>query len=165
MSVLAALLALPLAAQTATTIAAGTSYATENDGVVSGVRVGVRPDGSVWFLVPARDRIAVLRDGTTTQWAIRDDTHLGANPVDFEIDGDLDEESVFLPAETGFVQEKVVLERPPKLALGDFGVGRVEDIFAVDVTDAALPSRLHLFGAAQVGAVEGKVLGHERVGQ
>lgn len=88
-SVLAALLAVPLAAQTATTIAAGTSYATENDGVVSGVRVEVRPDGSVWFLVPARDRIAVLRDGTTTQWQIRDDTHLGANPVDFEIDGDV----------------------------------------------------------------------------
>ena len=88
-SVLAALLALPLAAQTATTIAAGTSYATENDGVVSGVRIQVQPDGSVWFLVPARDRIAVLRDGSTTQWQIRDDTHLGANPVDFEIDGDV----------------------------------------------------------------------------
>ncbi len=88
-SVLAALAAFPLAAQTATTIAAGTSYATEKDGVVSGVRVEARPDGSVWFLVPALDRIAVLRDGTTTQWAIRDDTHLGANPVDFEIDGDV----------------------------------------------------------------------------
>lgn len=30
---------------------------------------------------------------------------------DFEIDGDLDEESVFLPTESGFQQEKVVLER------------------------------------------------------
>jgi 5-methylcytosine-specific restriction enzyme subunit McrC len=30
---------------------------------------------------------------------------------DFEIDGDLDEESVFLPSETGFAQEKIVLER------------------------------------------------------
>jgi len=29
----------------------------------------------------------------------------------FEVDGDLDDESVFLPAETGFLQEKVVLER------------------------------------------------------
>jgi 5-methylcytosine-specific restriction enzyme subunit McrC len=30
---------------------------------------------------------------------------------DFDIDGDLDEESVFLPYETGFGQEKIVLER------------------------------------------------------
>lgn len=30
---------------------------------------------------------------------------------DFEVDGDLDEESVFLPSETGFGQEKIVLER------------------------------------------------------
>jgi streptogramin lyase len=88
-SVSAALLASTLAAQTATTIAAGTSFATERDGVVSGVRVDVRPDGAVWFLVPALDRIAVLRDGTTTQWQIRDDAHLGANPVDFEVDGDV----------------------------------------------------------------------------
>jgi streptogramin lyase len=88
-SVLSALLASTLAAQTATTIAAGTSFATERDAVVSGVRVEVRPDGAVWFLLPALDRIAVLRDGTTTYWQIRDDTHLGANPVDFEIDGDV----------------------------------------------------------------------------
>jgi streptogramin lyase len=88
-SVFGSLLAATLAAQTATTIAAGTSFATEKDGVVSGVRVDVRPDGAVWFLIPALDRIAVLRDGTTTQWQIRDDTHLGANPVDFEVDGDV----------------------------------------------------------------------------
>jgi streptogramin lyase len=87
--ILAALLASTLAAQTATTIAAGTSYATERDAVVSGVRVDVRPDGSVWFLLPALDRIAVLRDGSTTQWQIRDDNHLGANPIDFEVDGDV----------------------------------------------------------------------------
>jgi 5-methylcytosine-specific restriction enzyme subunit McrC len=30
---------------------------------------------------------------------------------DFEIEGDLDEESVFLPGESGFAQEKVILER------------------------------------------------------
>ena len=88
-SVLAALLARALAAQTATTIATGTSHATDRDALVSGVRVESRPDGSVWFLLPALDRIAVLRDGTTTQWQIRDDTHLGANPVDFEIEGDV----------------------------------------------------------------------------
>jgi sugar lactone lactonase YvrE len=74
---------------TSTTIAAGTSYATEKSGVVSGVRVDVRPDGSVWFLLPALDRIAVLRGDQMTQWQIRDDTHLGANPVDFEVDGDV----------------------------------------------------------------------------
>jgi 5-methylcytosine-specific restriction enzyme subunit McrC len=30
---------------------------------------------------------------------------------DFDLDGDLDEESVFLPTESGFAQEKIVLER------------------------------------------------------
>jgi 5-methylcytosine-specific restriction enzyme subunit McrC len=30
---------------------------------------------------------------------------------DFEIDGDLDEEAIFLPAEDGFAQEKIVLQR------------------------------------------------------
>jgi streptogramin lyase len=88
-SVLAAFAAANLPAQTATTIAAGTSHETDRDAAVSGVRLDVRPDGSVWFLLPALDRIAVLRDGTTTQWQIRDDNHLGANPVDFEVDGDV----------------------------------------------------------------------------
>jgi streptogramin lyase len=74
---------------TSTTIAAGSSYATEKSGTVSGVRVDVRPDGSVWFLLPALDRIAVLRGDQMTQWQIRDDSHLGANPVDFEVDGDV----------------------------------------------------------------------------
>jgi streptogramin lyase len=87
--VFASLLSSALAAQTPTTVAAGTSHATERDGVVSGVRVDVRPDGSVWFLLPALDRIAVLRGEETTQWQIRDDSHLGANPVDFEVDGDV----------------------------------------------------------------------------
>ncbi|HEX9287553.1 MAG TPA: hypothetical protein VF999_09840 [Thermoanaerobaculia bacterium] len=91
------LLALPLflarsvSAQTEnpTTIAAGSSFATEKSGIVSGVRIDVRPDGSVWFLLPALDRIVVLRGDQMTQWQIRDDTHLGANPVDFEVDGDV----------------------------------------------------------------------------
>ncbi|HEX5133938.1 MAG TPA: hypothetical protein VFW81_00965, partial [Thermoanaerobaculia bacterium] len=65
-----------------TTIPTGNAYETEKSGVVSGVRIDARPDGSVWFLVPALDRIAVLRGGETTQWALRDDNHLGANPVD-----------------------------------------------------------------------------------
>jgi len=89
--VLSLLAARAVSAQTdtSTTIAAGTSYATEKSGVVSGVRVDVRPDGSVWFLLPALDRIAVLRGDQMTQWQIRDDSHLGANPVDFEVDGDV----------------------------------------------------------------------------
>jgi streptogramin lyase len=89
--VLSLLAARALSAQTETptTIAAGSSYATEKSGVVSGVRVDVRPDGSVWFLLPALDRIAVLRGDQMTQWQIRDDSHLGANPVDFEVDGDV----------------------------------------------------------------------------
>jgi streptogramin lyase len=71
-----------------TTISAGSAYQTEKSGIVSGVRVEVRPDGSVWFLIPALDRIAVLQGDQMKQWAIRDDNHLGANPVDFELDGD-----------------------------------------------------------------------------
>jgi hypothetical protein len=71
-----------------TTIPIGDAFETEKAGIVSGVRIDVRPDGSVWFLIPAHDRIAVLQDGQMKQWAIRDDSHLGANPVDFEIDGD-----------------------------------------------------------------------------
>jgi hypothetical protein len=77
-----------LSAQSGTTVPAGSAYETEDSGIVSGVRVEVRPDGSVWFLVPALDRIAVLKDEVTTQWQLRDDDDRGANPVDFEIDGD-----------------------------------------------------------------------------
>ncbi len=47
------------------------------------------PDGTVWFLVPSNDRIVQLQpDGVTfKQWQIRLDKDLGANPVDFQIDG------------------------------------------------------------------------------
>lgn len=78
-----------LTAQTPTTIAAGTSYATEESAAVSGVRIDVQPDGSVWFLLPALDRIAVLRGREIRQWQIREDRNRGANPVDFEVDGDV----------------------------------------------------------------------------
>ena len=77
-----------LSAQSGTTVPAGSAYETEDSGIVSGVRVEVRPDGAVWFLVPALDRIAVLKDEVMTQWQLRDDDDRGANPVDFEIDGD-----------------------------------------------------------------------------
>src|SRR5688572_7472341 len=72
-----------------TTVPAGVSYETEDSAVVSGVRIDVRPDGSVWFLLPALDRIAVLRGQEMTQWQIRSDAQRGASPVDFEIDGDV----------------------------------------------------------------------------
>ena len=88
--VLSLLAAATLPAQTEpTTIPAGTSYTTDKSGIVNGVRIDVQPDGSVWFLLPALDRIAVLRGDQMTQWQIRDDTHLGANPADFEVDGDV----------------------------------------------------------------------------
>ena len=74
-----------------TTVGSGVSIATENNHAVTGVRIEPRPDGTVWFLVPSNDRIVQLQpDGVTLkQWQIRDDKNLGANPVDFEIDGDV----------------------------------------------------------------------------
>ncbi|MFN2387374.1 MAG: DUF5719 family protein [Thermoanaerobaculia bacterium] len=82
------LLAMPLPAQTPTTIPSGQLHATENSRPVSGVRVEARPDGSVWFLLPTNDRIVQLSGTTMRQWQIRPDRNIGANPVDFEIDGD-----------------------------------------------------------------------------
>jgi streptogramin lyase len=74
---------------TPTTVASGLTLSTENDHAVSGVRIEQRPDGTVWFLIPSNDRIVQLQpDGVTfKQWQIRDDKNLGANPVDFQIDG------------------------------------------------------------------------------
>ncbi len=87
------LLAPALSAQTSSTVtsvATGTALATENSKAVTGVRIEPRPDGTVWFLIPSNDRIVQLQsDGVTfKQWQIRDDKNLGANPVDFEVDGD-----------------------------------------------------------------------------
>lgn len=82
-------LSVVVSAQTPTTVAAGISYETEETAAVSGVRIDVQPDGSVWFLLPALDRIAVLRGSEIRQWQIRRDEDRGANPVDFEIDGDI----------------------------------------------------------------------------
>jgi streptogramin lyase len=66
-----------------------TTWTTENDHAVSGVNVQEQPDGTVWFLIPSNDRIVQLQtDGVTfKQWQIRDDKHLGANPVKFQLDG------------------------------------------------------------------------------
>src|SRR5262249_53291254 len=67
--------------------AAGVTHATEASAHVNGVRIQTQPDGSVWFLEATADRIGVLRDHTITYWQLRDADHLGANPVDFQIDG------------------------------------------------------------------------------
>lgn len=74
-----------------TTVAAGTSLSTENSRAVTGVRIEPRPDGTVWFLLPSNDRIVQLQsDGVTMkQWQVRDDKNLGANPVNFQIDGNV----------------------------------------------------------------------------
>ena len=80
--------------QTPVTVApvpTGTLRATENAHAVTGVRIIPEPDGTVWFLIPSNDRIVQLQaDGVTfKQWQIRDDNNIGANPVDFEVDGTL----------------------------------------------------------------------------
>jgi streptogramin lyase len=90
-AVFSALLGLPCLASAQTTVAAGTLRSTDNSRLVTGVRIEPRPDGSVWFLIPLNDRIVQLQpDGVTfKQWQIRQDKDLGANPVDFEIDGNI----------------------------------------------------------------------------
>jgi streptogramin lyase len=76
-------------AQTPTTVPVGVTHATENSAAINGVRIQVEPDGSVWFLESSLDTIAVLRDGVITRWQLRPSDQLGANPVDFEVDGDV----------------------------------------------------------------------------
>ena len=87
----AALLALARAAssQTTTTQPEGVLFPTQNSGRINGVRLQVQPDGSVWFLEATSDSIAYLKDGVIKRWQIRTDAQIGANPVDFQIDGNL----------------------------------------------------------------------------
>jgi streptogramin lyase len=86
---LSALAQTPTPTPAPTTVSTVTSWTTENNHAVSGVNIKPQPDGSVWFLVPSNDRIVQLQpDGVTfKQWQIRPDKNIGANPVDFEIDG------------------------------------------------------------------------------
>ena len=70
------------------TQATGAGYATEASANVNGVRLEVAPDGAVWFLEATADRIGVLRNNAITYWQLRGAEELGANPVDFVIDGD-----------------------------------------------------------------------------
>ncbi|MGH9399343.1 MAG: hypothetical protein ACRD00_03170 [Thermoanaerobaculia bacterium] len=81
-----ALAARALVAQTVNNVQVGNYFSTENTRAVSGVRIRTRPDGAVWFMVPSNDRIVRLKGETLTQWQIRTDKQLGANPVDFEFD-------------------------------------------------------------------------------
>jgi streptogramin lyase len=69
------------------TTTTGVSHATEASANVNGVNLHTMPDGSVWFMEATADRIGVLRDHTITYWQLRDTDHLGANPVDFQFDG------------------------------------------------------------------------------
>ncbi len=70
-----------------TTVPAGVRFATENSANINGVRVQVAPDGGVWFLESSADRVGVLRGNTITYWQLRPSDELGANPVDFVLDG------------------------------------------------------------------------------
>lgn len=78
-----------LTAQTPTVVPVGVSIPTENAHAVTGVTIRTLQDGTVWFLVPSNDRIVQLKDKTLTQWQIRPDKNIGANPVKFEFDGDV----------------------------------------------------------------------------
>ena len=86
-----ALLALAAAgsSQTVTTVPEGILFPTQDTARVNGVRIQVQPDGSVWFLEATADSIAFLKDGVIKRWQIRTTEQLGANPVDFQIDGSL----------------------------------------------------------------------------
>jgi streptogramin lyase len=70
-----------------TNVPSGVRYATESAANVNGVRLQVAPDGGVWFLESSADRIGVLRGTTMTYWQLRPSDELGANPVDFVLDG------------------------------------------------------------------------------
>jgi streptogramin lyase len=64
------------------------NWTTDGDRNANGSRVAHTADGSTWFITAASDRIARLRDTVMTEWPIRADADLGANPVDFQIEGD-----------------------------------------------------------------------------
>jgi streptogramin lyase len=89
-SAVLALAASALAAQsTVDNVPVGVSYSTDGAHAVSGVNIRVLPDGTVWFMVPSSDRIVLMQGTTFKQWQIRPDASIGANPVKFELDGDV----------------------------------------------------------------------------
>jgi streptogramin lyase len=77
----------PTPTQPPNTVSTGQTWTTEGSRAVNGSRVAHTPDGSTWFLTPSNDQIVRLRDGVFTQWQIRSNDDIGANPVDFQIDG------------------------------------------------------------------------------
>lgn len=81
-------LALPLHAQS-TSVPGGVLFPTQNSARVNGADIIVAPDGAVWFLESSADIIARLKDGVIRQWQIRTTSQLGANPVRFQLDGDV----------------------------------------------------------------------------
>lgn len=87
------LAATALAAQTVFTttpnVPVGSSYSTDGGHAVTSVNIQVLPDGTVWFMIPSSDRIVSKQGTTFTQWQIRPDDSIGANPVKFELDGNV----------------------------------------------------------------------------
>jgi sugar lactone lactonase YvrE len=78
-----------LRAQTTTNVPEGVLTPTQNSARANGVNIQVASDGAVWFLESSADIIARYKDGVIRQWQIRPTDQLGANPVDFELDGDV----------------------------------------------------------------------------
>lgn len=75
----------PTPAQAPNTTPTGQNWTTTNGVSVTGTRMA-RQDGATWFLTPSNDQI-IKFDGTTmTEWPIRDNNNLGANPVDFVLE-------------------------------------------------------------------------------
>lgn len=70
------------------TFPAGQTWTTDGNHKVNGSRIAETADGSIWFLTPSTDRIARLKASAMTEWPIRADKDIGANPVDFQMDGD-----------------------------------------------------------------------------
>jgi streptogramin lyase len=66
----------------------GQNWTTDGNTAVNGARVAYAEDGSTWFLTASNDRVARLKDGAMTQWQVRPNDQIGANPVDLQIDGD-----------------------------------------------------------------------------
>jgi streptogramin lyase len=77
-----------LIAQTSLTTAAGVLHPT-NGGIAANGNRMIASGGGIWFLESNADRIAFYKDGTITEWQVRDNHHIGATPTDFELDGNL----------------------------------------------------------------------------
>ncbi len=70
------------------TTPSGQTWTTQDSRAVSGARLARAADDTTWFMTPANDRISKLQNGLMTQWQIRPNEQIGANPVDFVVEGD-----------------------------------------------------------------------------